>query len=53
MNEACPYCGGAGEVYLYTDYVTHDMALDAGNPNWRDCRKTYTTPVLNATGRAP
>ena len=34
MNEnltVCPECGGTGSVIVGTDYVTLDMAIDAGD----------------------
>ena len=29
----CPACEGAGHVPLGVHYVTHDMAIDAGEPD--------------------
>jgi DnaJ-class molecular chaperone len=31
-DKPCPECGGSGSVFLYTAYVTHDMALDSECP---------------------
>lgn len=34
MNDKpCPLCGGAGVVHVCDEYITHDMALDAGDPD--------------------
>lgn len=42
----CPCCGGEGRETIGRLYVTHDMALDAGDPNmegmyigedWAEC----------------
>lgn len=56
MAECCPYCGGTAHVAACPkDFVSHEMAIDAGDPTmegqsmgveWAQC--SYCGPVLDA-----
>lgn len=43
-QEPCPFCAGNGFIENeYSEYVTREMALDAGNPDYEGAKITSRT----------
>jgi len=45
----CPHCGGDGEV-PGMEYVSHDMAIDAGEPELEGQQMEYMYPCPTCGG---
>lgn len=51
VKEVCPECGGTGQVVIGENRVSHDMAIDAGEPEMEGMHHSYVYgECLNCEG---